>query len=88
MSLESDRFANPVLREFYKERDVVMEERRMMENTPSGRLSEEFGAIAYLAHPYGESVIGHMSDIRTLTRSEAESFFRKYYCPSNCQLAT
>ena len=87
MSLESDRFANPVLREFYKERDVVMEERRMMENTPSGRLSEEFDAIAYLAHPYGESVIGHMSDIRTLTRSEAESFFRKYYCPSNLTIA-
>ena len=87
MSLESDRFANPVLREFYKERNVVMEERRMMENTPSGRLSEEFDAIAYLAHPYGESVIGHMSDIRTLTRSEAESFFRKYYCPSNLTIA-
>ena len=87
MSLESDRFANPVLREFYKERDVVMEERRMMENSPSGRLSEEFNAIAYLAHPYGDSVIGHMSDIRTLTRSEAESFFSKYYCPSNLTIA-
>lgn len=87
MSLESDRFANPVLREFYKERDVVTEERRMMENRPAGRLNEEFGAIAYLAHPYGESVIGHMSDIRTITRGEAEAFFRKYYCPSNLTIA-
>lgn len=87
MSLESDRFANPVLREFYRERDVVTEERRMMENRPAGRLYEEFGAIAYLAHPYGESVIGHMSDIRTITRSEAEAFFRKYYSPSNLTIA-
>ncbi len=87
MSLESDRFANPVLREFYKERDVVMEERRMMENNPRGRLGEEFQAIAYLAHPYGESVIGHMSDIRTLTRGEAETFFKKYYSPSNLTIA-
>ena len=87
MSLESDRFANPVLREFYKERDVVMEERRMMENNPRGRLNEEFQAIAYLAHPYGESVIGHMSDLQTLTRREAEEFFRKYYCPSNLTIA-
>jgi len=87
MSLESDRFANPVLREFYKERDVVTEERRMMENRPIGRLYEEFGGIAYLAHPYGVSVIGHMSDIRTLTRPEAEAFFRKYYNPSNLTIA-
>ncbi len=87
MSMESDRFANPVLREFYKERDVVMEERRMMENSPFGRLWEEFQAIAYLAHPYGESVIGHMSDLQTLTRPEAEVFFKKYYSPSNLTIA-
>ena len=87
MSLESDRFANPVLREFYKEKDVVMEERRMMENNPRGRLYEEFNAIAYLAHPYGESVIGHMSDLQTLTRREAEVFFKKFYCPSNLTIA-
>jgi len=87
MSLESDRFANPVLREFYKERDVVMEERRMMENRPGGRLNEEFNAIAYLAHPYGKSIVGHMSDLQTLTRREAEDFFRKYYCPSNLTIA-
>jgi predicted Zn-dependent peptidase len=87
MSLESDRFANPVLREFYKERDVVTEERRMMENRPAGRLSEEFGAIAFLAHPYGESVVGHMSDIRTIIRGEAKAFFKKFYCPSNLTIA-
>lgn len=87
MSLESDRFANPVLREFYKEKNVVMEERRMMENNPRGRLYEEFQAIAYLAHPYGEEVIGHMSDLQTLTRAEAEAFFKKYYCPSNLTIA-
>jgi predicted Zn-dependent peptidase len=87
MSLESDRFASPVLREFYKERDVVMEERRMMENNPRGRLNEEFRAIAYLAHPYGEGVIGHMSDLQTVTRREAEAFFKRYYCPSNLTIA-
>jgi predicted Zn-dependent peptidase len=87
MSLESDRFANPVLREFYKERDVVMEERRMMENMPQSRLVEEFFAIAYKAHPYGEPIVGHMSDLETLTRGEAEAFFRQYYGPSNLTIA-
>jgi len=87
MSLESDRFANPVLREFYKEKDVVMEERRMVQNTPSWRLGEEFQGIAYLSHPYGEDVGGNMSDLQTVTRREAEDFFRKYYCPSNLTIA-
>jgi predicted Zn-dependent peptidase len=85
--LEADRFANPVLREFYKEKDVVMEERRMMENTPTGRLSEEFQGIAFLAHPYGREVVGFMSDLEALTRGEAKAFFHKHYCPSNLTIA-
>ncbi|MHC4365727.1 MAG: M16 family metallopeptidase [Planctomycetota bacterium] len=88
MSLESDRFLNPVLREFYKERDVVMEERRLRtESNPQGKLVEEFLAIAYKAHPYGEPIVGHMSDLKTLTRAEAEAFFKKYYSPSNLTIA-
>jgi len=81
--LESERFLNPVLREFYKERDVVMEERRLMESQPVGKLLEEFLAAAYKAHPYGEPVIGHMSDLENLTTADAMAFFRKYYTPSN-----
>ncbi len=82
--LESERFLKPVLREFYKERDVVMEERRMRtENQPIGKLIEEFLAAAYKAHPYGEPVVGHMSDLENITRADAEAFFRKYYSPAN-----
>lgn len=88
MSLESDRFGNPVLREFYKEKNVVMEERRLStESQPVGRLLEEFLAIAYKAHPYGEPIVGHMSDLQTLTRAEAEMFFKKHYLPSNLTVA-
>lgn len=88
MSMESDRFLNPVLREFYKEKDVVMEERRLgTESQPIGRLLEEFLAIAYKAHPYGEPIVGHMSDLETLIRSEAKAFFKKYYLPSNLTVA-
>jgi predicted Zn-dependent peptidase len=81
--LEAERFGDPVLREFYKERDVVMEERRLMESQPVGRLIEEFQAVAYKAHPYHEPVVGHMSDLQNITREDAEAFFRKYYTPSN-----
>jgi predicted Zn-dependent peptidase len=87
MSLESDRFLNPVLREFYKEKDVVMEERRLGENNPIGRLVEDFLATAYKAHPYGEPVVGHMSDLKTITRMEAENWFAKYYGANNLTIA-
>jgi predicted Zn-dependent peptidase len=88
MSMESERFLDPVVREFYKERDVVMEERRLRtESQPVGRLLEEFLAVAYKAHPYGEPIVGHMSDLKTMTRTEAEAFFGKYYGPSNLTVA-
>ena len=87
-SLESDRFLNPVLREFYIEKDVVMEERRLrVESSPSGRLFEEFRAAAFKAHPYGEPGIGHMSDLKTMTRDEARVFFKKYYGANNLTIA-
>jgi predicted Zn-dependent peptidase len=88
MLMESDRFLNPVLREFFKEKNVVMEERRMRtESQPVGKLLEEFLAVAYKAHPYGEPVVGHMSDLEALTRAEAEAFFRTHYVPSNLTMA-
>ena len=82
--LESERFRDPVFREFYKERDVVMEERRMRtDSNPIGKTVEEFLAVAYKAHPYGQPTIGHMSDLENLTRKDAIDFFKTYYQPSN-----
>ena len=83
-ALESDRFKNPVLREFYTERDVVMEERRQRtESSPTGRLIEEFLTTAFKAHPYGNPTIGHMSDLKNLSRTGAKAFFETYYTASN-----
>lgn len=88
MNMESDRFYEPVLREFYKEKQVVMEERRMRtESNPVGKLIEEFLAAAYKAHPYGEPPIGHQSDIETYTRQEAEDWFDKYYGPESLTIS-
>ena len=81
--LESERFLHPVLREFYKERDVVHEERRLGESQPFGRLLEQFAATAYVAHPYGQPVVGWPSDLETFSRTDAEDFYRKYYVPAN-----
>jgi len=86
--LESERFLHPVFREFYKERDVVMEERRMRtESAPIGRLLEQFVSTAFLAHPYHNGVIGWPSDLNSFSATDAAAFFKKYYVPSNLVVA-
>ncbi len=82
--LESERFLHPVFREFYKERDVVREERRMrVESNPQGQLVEALLATAFEAHPYRNMPGGWSSDIESFRRPEAEAFFRAHYKPSN-----
>jgi predicted Zn-dependent peptidase len=82
--LESDRLLHPVFREFYKERDVVREERRMrIESNPQGKLMEALLAAAFEAHPYRDSPAGWASDIENLRAPEARQFFKTYYVPSN-----
>ncbi len=86
--MESDRIANPVPREFYKERDVVMEERRMrVDSNPVGRMVEEFLAAAYVAHPYHRPNVGWASELSQITATEAAAFHAKYYVPSNIVIA-
>jgi len=87
-AIESDRLQNAVLREFYTERLVVMEERRRSYDAdPVSKLWETFVASSFLAHSYGQPTIGWMSDIENLTRSKAEQFFRNYYAPNNAIVA-
>jgi predicted Zn-dependent peptidase len=82
--LESERFLTPVMREFYKERDVVFEERRMrIESSPIGRMVEQFLAAAFTAHPYGWAGVGWPSDLTSYSATDAEKFFATYYVPSN-----
>jgi predicted Zn-dependent peptidase len=85
--LESERFLDPIFREFYKERDVVMEERRLGENQPVGRLIEQFDATAFQAHPYHQPVVGYMSDLMSFSREDADQFRRTYYVPNNLVIA-
>ena len=87
-AIEADRMANPVLREFYKERGVVMEERRLRnDDSPNGLLFETFTSAAFRAHPYGIPTIGWGSDILSLTPAETEAFFKTYYGPNNATIA-
>jgi predicted Zn-dependent peptidase len=82
--LESQRFLRPVFREFYKERDVVAEERRMrVDSNPQGQLLEGLIAASFEAHPYRRPAAGWASDIQSLRVRDAEQFYKTYYGPAN-----
>ena len=87
-ALEADRMAHPVLREFYKERGVVMEERRLRnDDSANGLLFETFTSAAFRAHQYGIPTIGWESDILSLTPADTEAFFKSHYGPDNATIA-
>src|ERR1035437_3651317 len=82
--LESERFLHPAMRQFYKERNVVIEERRMrVDSNPIGRLLEQFTQEAFAAHPYHRPTIGWISDLNSFSATDAQNFWDKYYVPSN-----
>src|ERR1700738_1056828 len=82
--LQTERFLHPVMRQFYKERNVVIEERRMRtDSNPVGRLLEQFTEEAFAAHPYHRSTIGGVSGLNSFLATAAQNFFDKYYVPSN-----
>lgn len=88
MSLESDRFLDPVFREFYKEKQVILEERRLRtDNSPIGQMVEVFLDAAFQKHPYRRPVIGYDQDIRGLTRKDVQAFFETHYAPNNLTIA-
>jgi predicted Zn-dependent peptidase len=86
--LESERFIHPVFREFYTERNVVTEERRMRtESNPIGRLVEQFLGTAFTAHAYRQPGVGWPSDLQTFSATDAAAYYKKYYVPSNMVIA-
>jgi predicted Zn-dependent peptidase len=87
MWMESERILHPVFREFYSEREVVFEERRLrIEATPLGKFEETFNALVWTSHPYSWPVIGWPSDIPAISLAQANEFFATYYSPENITL--
>jgi len=86
--MESERLLNAVFREFYTERDVVREERRMRtESNPVAKFEEQFDFMFWGSLPYHHPVLGWPSDVESITRTQAQKFFATYYAPNNITVA-
>jgi predicted Zn-dependent peptidase len=87
MWMESERLLRPVFREFYAERDVVFEERRLRtESTPLGKFDETLEAMIWTSHPYHWPTVGWPSDIPAISKKQADEFYGLYYAPQNITL--
>ena len=80
----SQMVSDPVFRDFYVERDVVLEELRLSnENSPYGIMLEKLVNTAFSSGPYHWSTIGFKSDVRSLTDEDAKNFHQKNYLGKN-----
>jgi zinc protease len=89
LELEADRMRGLLLdpEEFAKEIAVVKEERRLRtEDKPTGRLFEQFNAVAWRASPYRNPVIGWMNDLENMTLEDLAEWYRLWYAPNNATL--
>jgi predicted Zn-dependent peptidase len=82
--MESDRLHDSVFREFFSERDVVHEERRLRtDSTPTGRFQEQFDSMFWASCGYAWPVIGWPSDLNSYTTEQAQEYWNTYYRPGN-----
>jgi len=82
--VESDRFKNLVLREFFSERDVVNEERRMGESNPYEKIWNSLISTAYIASPVRWPVIGWEDDIMNVMPKQVMWYYKTHYTPNKC----
>ncbi len=81
--MESERLISPVLREYYLERNNVLQERLMhYDSIGTGLVYEKFMATALIAHPYRHPIIGWRSNIPFLSIEDIKKFYRDNYVPS------
>ena len=86
--LESDRLMEPVFREFYKELDVIHEERRLrIESNPTGAADERLISEFWNQHPYAWDPQGKPEDLKNLSRESAGDFFQRHYTPGRITAA-
>lgn len=89
MALEADRMANLQIseKEFLKEIQVVMEERRLRtDDQPPAIVQERLYATAFENSPYRNPIVGWMTDLESMTYLDAKEWYEHWYAPNNAVL--
>ncbi len=89
MALEADRMVNLTISDeaFFKERDVVLEERfQRFETQPTPLFYETLNKLLWQDSPQANPVSGSVAEIKALERTDAEAFYKRWYKPNNALL--
>lgn len=89
LELEADRMSHLTFDEaaFAKEHQVVMEERRQRtDDNPLAKAYESFRLLALPNSPKGESIIGPMSELESITLADLKDWYKQWYAPNNATL--
>ncbi len=84
LDILSDAIQNSTFdpQELEREREVILEEIRMGEDDPDRRLFKQTMALLYERHPYRRPIIGYEGTVRSITRDQMASFFKRWYIPN------
>jgi len=83
---ESDRMHNLLLKpkDFAREIQVVMEERRMrIDDNPEALTYERFMAAAHVSNAYHHLTIGWMNDLQNMKDKDLRKWYESWYAPNN-----
>jgi len=89
LDLLCDVLSDPALRphEVDAERDVILEELAMSEDTPDDKVHSLLAAAVFPDHPLGREVLGDESTVESLGRDDISTFFKEHYRPANVVVA-
>ncbi|MGI6684809.1 MAG: M16 family metallopeptidase [Bacillota bacterium] len=87
--LATDVLADMVLNSLFrvedieKERNVILEEIKMYEDTPDELVHDVFAKTIWQYDPLGKSIIGSIDTVEQITRNKLISHYESFYVPEN-----
>lgn len=90
LSIQDERFRNPVLRLFHTELEAVYEEKNISLDNGSNKVFEAMFSSLFKKHPYGtQTTIGTVEHLKNPSIQEIRNYYYKYYIPNNmCVILT
>jgi predicted Zn-dependent peptidase len=73
--------------DFEAERQVILEEIHMHEDTPDDLIHDLFSETLWAAHPLGRPVLGTVDTITAVRRDQVRRFYKRHYVPANLVVA-
>ncbi len=86
LEVYSNRFEKPVYRLFQSELETVYEEKNMYMDNPITALIEMYDANMYKGHPYENTVLGNVENLKNPSLTKMDEYFQTYYVANNMAL--